>query len=56
MRIRRDIASVPVRSAKETWHAIVDLVTGEDSVDRQQLEAASSIMETSSSSSISVSM
>lgn len=45
MRIRRDIASVPVRSAKETWRAIIDLVTGEGSVDRQQLDAASSILE-----------
>lgn len=45
MRIRRDIASIPVRSAKETWRAIVDLVTGEDTADRHQLEAASSIME-----------
>lgn len=45
MRIRRDIASVPVRSAKETWRAIIDLVTGDGSVDRQQLDAASSIME-----------
>jgi hypothetical protein len=45
MRIRRDIASVPVRSAKETWRAIVDLVTGDGSTDRQQLDAATSIME-----------
>lgn len=45
MRIRRDIASVPVRSAKETWRAIVELVTGDASVDRQQLDAAASIME-----------
>lgn len=45
MRVRRDIASVPVRSAKETWRAIIDLVTGEGSVDRQQLDAASSILE-----------
>ena len=45
MRVRRDIASVPVRSAKETWRAIIDLVTGEDSVDRQHLDAASSILE-----------
>ena len=45
MRVRRDIASVPVRSAKETWRAIIDLVTGECSVDRQQLDAASSILE-----------
>ncbi len=45
MRIRRDIASLPVRSAKETWCAIVDLVTGDGSTDRQQLDAAASIME-----------
>lgn len=45
MRIRRDIASVPLRSAKETWDAIVDLVTGDGTVDRQQLDAASSVME-----------
>lgn len=45
MRIRRDVASVPARSAKETWRAIVDLVTGTDSVDRVQLDAAASIME-----------
>lgn len=45
MRIRRDIASVPARSAKETWQAIVDLVTSTDSVDRRQLDAAGSIME-----------
>ena len=45
MRIRRDIASIPVRSAAETWRAIIDLVTGDGSVDRQQLDAAASIME-----------
>jgi len=45
MRIRRDIASIPVRSAKETWHAIVELVTADDSVDREQLDAAASVME-----------
>lgn len=45
MRVRRDIASVPVRSAKETWAAIIDLVTGPDTVDRHQLEAAASILE-----------
>lgn len=45
MKIRRNIASVPVRSAKETWSAIVDLVTGDGTVDRVQLDAASSIME-----------
>lgn len=45
MRVRRDIASIPLRSAKETWRAIIDLVTGEGSTDVAQLEAASSIME-----------
>lgn len=45
MRIRRDIASIPARSAKETWTAIVALVTGDASVDRDQLDAAASVME-----------
>lgn len=45
MRIRRDIASIPARSAAETWRTIIDLVTGKDSIDKQQLVAASSIME-----------
>ena len=45
MRIRRDIASIPARSAKQTWSAIVALVTGEDSVDREQFNAAVSVME-----------
>ena len=45
MRIRRNIASIPVRSAKETWRAIVALVTAADSVDREQLDAAASVME-----------
>ena len=35
MKIRRDIASVPLRSAEETWRAIIDLVTGDGSVDRR---------------------
>lgn len=45
MKIRRDISSIPARTAKETWRAIVDLATGDGSVDRHQLEAASSVME-----------
>jgi hypothetical protein len=45
MKIRRDVASIPARSAKETWRAITDLVTGTDSVDCDQLDAAASIME-----------
>jgi hypothetical protein len=45
MKVRRDIASIPVRSASETWHAILDLITGAGSVDVETLKAASSIME-----------
>ncbi|MGH0028474.1 MAG: hypothetical protein ACQGVC_01680 [Myxococcota bacterium] len=45
MRIRRDIASVPARSAKETWQAIISLVVAADSVDADQLTAAASIMQ-----------
>ena len=44
MKIRRDIASIPVRSAKETWAAITELVTGDDSVDAHQLTNAASIL------------
>lgn len=46
MKIRRDIASIPARSAAETWAAIVALVKHSDSVDTAQLEAAASIMQT----------
>jgi hypothetical protein len=28
MKIRRNVASVPRRSAKDTWDVIIDLVTG----------------------------
>ncbi len=45
MRVRRDIASIPARSAAETWSAIVDLVTSATSVDADQLRAAASIMQ-----------
>jgi len=44
VKIRRDIASLPARSSKETWDAIVKLITGADSVDRAQLEAATSVL------------
>lgn len=46
MKVRRTIASIPARSARETWEAIVDLVTSANSVEVTQLEAASSVMET----------
>lgn len=45
MKVRRDVASIPVRSASETWRVIVELVTNSDSVDKQQLDSAASIME-----------
>ena len=45
MKLRRNIASIPIRSASETWKAIIDLVTRVDSVDGAQLAAASSVME-----------
>ena len=45
MRVRRNIASIPVRSAKETWIAIIDLVADAESKDREQLLMASSTME-----------
>ncbi|MDP2270484.1 MAG: hypothetical protein Q8K32_07095 [Archangium sp.] len=44
MKVRRDIASLPARTAKETWSAIVSLVTGAGSVDSAQLEAAASVI------------
>jgi hypothetical protein len=45
MKVRRDIASIPVRSAGETWQAILDLITRAGSVDVATLKAASSVME-----------
>jgi hypothetical protein len=45
MKVRRDIASIPVRTAGETWTAIVDLITGNGSVDASTLRAATSVME-----------
>ena len=44
MRVRRDISSIPHRSASETWQRIVDLVTGPDSKDGGQLNAAAGVM------------
>lgn len=45
MKIRRNIASIPVRTAAQTWQAIVDLITAKDTVDRAQLDAAASVMQ-----------
>jgi hypothetical protein len=44
MRVRRDISSIPHRSASETWQRIIDLVTGQGSKDVQQLTAAAGVM------------
>jgi hypothetical protein len=40
MRIRRDIASIPTRSASDTWDTIVALITAKGSVDVAQLKTA----------------
>ena len=45
MKVRREIASIPVRSAAETWAAITKLITGEGSIDADSLKAAASVME-----------
>jgi len=44
MRVRRDISSIPLRSASETWQSIIDLVTGSGSKDAQQLRNAAGVM------------
>jgi hypothetical protein len=44
MRVRRDISSIPARSASETWQCIVDLVTGSGSKDTDQLKRAAGVM------------
>lgn len=45
MKVKREIASVPVRSAAETWTAIVALISRPDTPDVGTLTAAASIME-----------
>lgn len=45
MKIRRDIASIPKRSAQETWKTIIDLITGAGTTDKKMLENAASVME-----------
>lgn len=44
MRIRRDVSSVPFRSARDTWECIIELVTGKDSKDVPQLKRAAGVM------------
>jgi hypothetical protein len=44
MKIRRDVSSIPIRSAGETWQNIIDLVSGPGSVDVEQLRDAAGVM------------
>lgn len=44
MKLRRDVAALPVRSGEETWTAIIDLLTAADSTEPDQLVRAESIM------------
>jgi hypothetical protein len=44
MRVRRDVNSIPCRSASETWRQIVELVTGAGSKDANQLTDAAGVM------------
>lgn len=44
MRVRRDVSSIPHRSAGETWQRIIDLATGRGSKDIQQLKDAAGVM------------
>ena len=44
MKVRRDIASIPLRSAADTWSEYQKLVTGKGSVDVDQFDAATSVM------------
>jgi hypothetical protein len=44
VKIRRDIASIPQRSATATWAKYKTLVTGKSSVDVAQIDAAASVM------------
>jgi hypothetical protein len=44
MRVRRNVSSIPCRSASETWREIVDLITGSGSVDVKQLQDASGVL------------
>jgi hypothetical protein len=44
MKVRRDIASIPLRSAVDTWAEYKKLVTGTESVDMGQFDAAASVM------------
>lgn len=44
MKVRRDISSIPVRTAESTWSVIQNLITGEKSKDTEQLDKAASTL------------
>ncbi len=44
MRVRRDVSSIPCRSASETWQEIVGLITGQGSIDVKQLKDATGVL------------
>lgn len=44
MRVQRDISSIPLRSAADTWQRIIDLVMGPGSKDVEQLKRAGGVM------------
>jgi hypothetical protein len=44
VKVRRDIASIPLRSGEETWAEYRKLVTGAGSVDAGQFDAAATVM------------
>lgn len=44
MKVRRDIASIPLRSAADTWAEYMKLVTDASSLDVEQFDAAASVM------------
>lgn len=44
MKIRRNISSIPQRTADGTWSSIIKLITSPNSIDANQLEAARGVM------------
>jgi hypothetical protein len=44
VKVKRDIASIPLRSAEDTWAEYTKLATGRDSVDAGQFDAAATVM------------
>jgi hypothetical protein len=44
MKVKREISSIPQRTAEKTWEVICDLITGKDSEDIAQLDRAASVL------------